>query len=391
MRVGEINEMLHKTEELKALFVFGQRVIPFLEEIFLFIREVTPLLENINASIEENLSKMPKAAQQLSSVTKATELATTEILDTLDGLSYKSDVISSNMKQLISIQRQNRDEHEKIISAVNQLQKDELMATEDKNSVYSRIIDVVRKIEKREGGESSTYHIDNIRHAIAVLQKPEVSEELVSNSEKLLESIRMDSTQIMMSLQVQDITSQQLAAVNSLLQTVQNRLSEIMIHFRNTEIGELISSSTSRRPAPSSISVNDDTATKVSSLHREIAYDHDVGSALNNDPSRQEQVDAILSGFQQIGGSGASQNDIDALFGSVADNDANTNANNSTASSSVPSSTPSTAPPPSAASTTVTPTASGERTSQNDIDALFGSAGDAKDVASQDDIDALFK
>ncbi len=330
------------------------------------------MLENINASIEENLSKMPKAAQQLSSVTKATELATTEILDTLDGLSYKADVISSNMKQLIQMQRQNRSEHEKIIEAVNELQRNETIATEEKDSVYSRIIDVIRKIENREGGHSSAHYVDNIKSAVAVLQKPEVSEELVNNSEKLLESIRMDSTQIMMSLQVQDITSQQLAAVNSLLQTVQNKLGEIMVHFRNTEIGELITAST-RRP------IQEEThATQVSSLHRAIAYDSDVGSALSGDPNRQNDVDSILASFHDGGaaaiasapssGSISSQNDIDALLSQM---------------NSGPT------PPPSATSSS-SPTPSVDPASQDDIDALFG-GGKANDAASQDDIDALFK
>lgn len=369
MRVGEINEMLHKTEELKALFVFGQRVIPFLEEVFLFIREVTPLLENINVSIEENLSKMPKAAQQLSSVTKATELATTEILDTLDGLSYKSDVISSNLKQLLQIQRLNRTEHEKVIEAVNKLQDEEHTNTENKDSVYSRLIDVIRKIEQRDGGASSNYQIDTIKSALTVLQKPEVSEELVNNSEKLLESIRMDSTQIMMSLQVQDITSQQLAAVNSLLQTVQSRLGEIMVHFRSTEIGELISTS-GRRPAPGEYA--DDSSTHVATLHRAIAYDHDVGSALNKDPERQNSVDSIMAAFQQGDTTGGSIStgvkveeegpvDIDALMNTI-------NSPSQQAGATAP--------------------ATGDFSSQSDIDALFGNSSGG--TSSQDDIDALF-
>jgi hypothetical protein len=178
----------------------------------------------------------------------------------------------------------------------------------------------------------------------------------------------MDSTQIMMSLQVQDITSQQLAAVNSLLQTVQNKLGEIMVHFRNTEIGELISTS-ARRP------MQDEThATQVSSLHRAIAYDSDVGSALSGDPNRQNAVDSILASFQDGGistpaptsSSSSSQNDIDALFGS-------------SASAS-----------PASANTNQASTPSGDPASQNDIDALFG-GGQSNDSASQDDIDALFK
>ncbi len=374
MRVGEINEMLHKTEELKALFVFGQRVIPFLEEIFLFIREVTPLLENINTSIEENLTKMPKASQQLSNVTRATELATTEILDTLDGLSYKADVISSNMKQLLTIQQQNRQEQLKIVDIVGKLQRDEQTPTDSKESIYARITDVVKKIEHRDGdGTSSGYYVDSIKSAVSVLEQPQPSEELVANSEKLLESIRMDSTQIMMSLQVQDITSQQLAAVNGLLQTVQSRLSEIMIHFRNTEIGELISTAASRRSPEERTTASEDTNTQIASLHRQIAYDHDIDSALSTDPNRQNQVDSILSGFNN--GSlrdAAGQDDIDAMFGASAEDNK---------TSSQPVVAQKTAPTPiKAASSEPSPP-------QSDIDAMFGGTPVAP---SQDDIDALF-
>jgi chemotaxis regulatin CheY-phosphate phosphatase CheZ len=368
MRVGEINEMLNKTEELKALFVFGQRVIPFLEEIFLFIREVTPLLENINSSIEENLSKMPKASQQLSNVTRATELATTEILDTLDGLSYKADVISSNMKQLLVIQQQNKSEREKILEAVQHLQTAEETGVEHKESIYARMIDVIRAIESREGGSSSTYHLDTIKSAISALQSSgssdpsHISEELVASSEKLLESIRMDSTQIMMSLQVQDITSQQLAAVNSLLQTVQSRLSEIMIHFRNTEIGELIATA-AKKPRESK---PEDSGTQVVTLHRTIAYDHDIDSALKGAHS-QDHVDSIMSGFYNGGANeSAGQDDIDALFA----------ATNPISSPN----TPTNAPAPT--------TSAQEPAAQSDIDALFGGGSN---LASQDDIDALFK
>jgi chemotaxis regulatin CheY-phosphate phosphatase CheZ len=383
MRVGEINDMLHKTEELKALFVFGQRVIPFLEEIFLFIREVTPLLENINSSIEENLSKMPKASQQLSNVTRATELATTEILDTLDGLSYKADVISSNLKQLLQIQVQNKEQNARIVEAVNSLQKSEGQNTESKNSIYARVSDVIRRIESREGGASSSYHLDTIQTAVQSLQQPGgdqpvVSDELVAGSEKLLESIRMDSTQIMMSLQVQDITSQQLAAVNSLLQTVQGRLSEIMVHFRNTEIGELIATAT-RPPGGSYKSPHampDDTSTQVVTLHRAIAYDSDIDSALTNDPNRQDHVDSVMSGFYNGGDakSSAGQDDIDALF----------NQSAPAGDDSAPASTAS-----------ATSTASAEPSSQNDIDAMFGNsssqaAAEPAEPSSQDDIDAMF-
>ena len=58
----DINLLLRKADELKALFILGQRVIPFLEEIFLFVNEIKPLLDDINSSIEENLRKIGRAS-----------------------------------------------------------------------------------------------------------------------------------------------------------------------------------------------------------------------------------------------------------------------------------------------------------------------------------------
>ena len=94
MRDIDIQQLFQKVQELKALFIIGQRVVPFLEEIFRFIEEIFPLLNVINTSLADNLQKMPKASMQLSKVSEATELATTEIMDTLDGLVSKSFTIS---------------------------------------------------------------------------------------------------------------------------------------------------------------------------------------------------------------------------------------------------------------------------------------------------------
>ena len=74
MKDKDLSVLLKKTDELRALFVLGQRVLPFLEEIFMFVSEIKPLLDDINHSIEENLKKMPNVSKQLSKVTEATEL-----------------------------------------------------------------------------------------------------------------------------------------------------------------------------------------------------------------------------------------------------------------------------------------------------------------------------
>lgn len=43
--------ILDKIKELRAPFIFGQRVIPFLEELFYFVHDILPVLEETNLSI----------------------------------------------------------------------------------------------------------------------------------------------------------------------------------------------------------------------------------------------------------------------------------------------------------------------------------------------------
>lgn len=316
MRDIDIKQLLQKSQELKALFVLGQRVIPFLEEMFRFIEEISPILDVINTSIEDNLQKMPKASMQLSKVSEATELATTEILDTLDGLVLKSNTISTNLRKL-----------------------------DGQNATPT--------------GETET---------------------LVADSEGLLNSIREDANTIIMALQIQDITSQQLAAVNHLLETVQKRLSEIMKEFRDPEFEPLL-----HNPGTSSQS-----PTNVSQLHRHIAFDTNAIDSLNKEhgTARQDHVDSIFNNPAANQPRGAantvsSQDDIDALFGAPAQttNNAVSSQDDIDALFGAPAQTGN--------------SESSSVSSQDDIDALFGAPAqtdnsESSSVSSQDDIDALF-
>ena len=70
MNSNNLDGILEKINELRALFIFGQRVIPFLEELFYFVHDIVPVLEEINVSIYESANKMPHASSQLNNVTK---------------------------------------------------------------------------------------------------------------------------------------------------------------------------------------------------------------------------------------------------------------------------------------------------------------------------------
>ncbi len=221
----DIKELLKKAEELKALFVLGQRVIPFLEEIFLFIQDTSPLIQEISSSIKDNLKKMPKASKQLSKVTEATEMATNEIMDTVDGVMYKSGIISTNLALIRDIGSQ---------------------------AEFAQNEDFLRAI---------------------------------SNSDEVLKSIKNDAQNIMMALQVQDITSQQIAAVNNLLETLQTKLGSITDRLKNTEFAVFsLENATEKHQFDS----------RTSNLHRTIAFDPDAVDALANNTSRQQDVDDLM-------------------------------------------------------------------------------------------------
>ncbi len=322
MNQSDISQVLQKADELRSLFVLGQRVIPFLEEIFVFVSEIQPLLDEMNVSINENLKKMPNASKQLSKVTEATELATTEIMDIVDGLVYKSEIISLNITKLHEI---NQNSLSKPIQLLELIHKGIQQGTDLKTALpeLSATIQLLK----------SKY--DNEANAI------------VSNTKDILSSILMDSSSIMMSLQVQDITSQQIAAVNNLLETVHQKLGKILEHFNSSDVSGLVK--------------QERTVNKyrenVSKLHRKIAFDPDAVDAISNQKERQEQADDLVKMQQQQDlDSPISSDDIDAMFngsGAVVED-------------------------------------ADEDITADDIDALFNGSGAVVEDASADDIDALF-
>jgi chemotaxis regulatin CheY-phosphate phosphatase CheZ len=59
------------------------------ENVILALQKVITLLDKIKSTIEQSSGKIPKASVQLNTVTQATEMATVEILNVLETISYK--------------------------------------------------------------------------------------------------------------------------------------------------------------------------------------------------------------------------------------------------------------------------------------------------------------
>ncbi|MGI6369899.1 MAG: hypothetical protein GX372_08550 [Ignavibacteria bacterium] len=290
--------------EVKALFVLAQRILPFMEDLFKFVSEVTPILEDVNKEIQDNLSKMPNASKQLAKVTEANEMATTEIMDTVDRLTNELISIVSELDKLKEIDRN------RIVNPINLLKtiSETISKEKELKSFLPEINDFIDRMENAVTNEHT---------------------EIIDDISNRLSAIVDDANTIIMSLQVQDITSQQLAAVNNLIEHIQSRLAIIMSNLTNQEDGK-------RKDAGKTKDINDyDEKIKVSHLHRNIAFDPDAIDAIDNKHSRQNTVDDILkrnavvdnSTEEQDTESSSSvegnsseeftQDDIDALFGGV--------------------------------------------------------------------------
>lgn len=350
MKDMDIQLLLQKASELKALFVLGQRVIPFLEEIFIFVNDIKPLLEDINHSIEENLKKMPNASKQLSKVTEATEMATTEIMDIVDGLVYKADIITSNLKKMQELNKAGKDNPVQILEVIYKA----LQSDVDTNEILEQLSSAIKNLK---GGADKEFN------------------DVFGSTNELLDSIKMDSSSIMMSLQVQDITSQQIAAVNHLLETVQNKLGQILERFQSSDIGELVKD-------------KDDhfERTNVTKLHRNIAFDPEAVDSIANKDTRQGEVDKLINSQNEEESAGSTQQesindtepeaqansddaadlDIDALFSNVNMDDSPTQDN------SVPENVTENQEENKPAPKDTKVEDSFENFSQDDIDALFG-------------------
>ena len=192
------------------------------------LREIVPLLENVKISIHESSAKIPKATQQLDKVTEATENATVEILNVVETIT------------------ENIDRSEKMLADV---QKDK-----------EHLVQELEHIQKKIGGDyTASLSID----CTDIGQK-------VNNVLNLLQKTKEDSMNITMALQVQDITSQQLAGVAHIIDSVEQQLVHVLERFENGD--------TAREP-----------------LVTEPAKAFDIDAQFTKSPIRQNVADEIVN------------------------------------------------------------------------------------------------
>ena len=249
-------DLFDRLNELKYLFHYGQKIIPIIQSLIDFMKDTVPLLDNINTSISDTTRKIPKATHHINDVTFATELATTEILDIVDMISGDVQKIEKTLKELID-----------------------------------------KEPERKEAFTQLKLLIGKNPEAEALLDKLEATSlafPVISPLFSLVQKIKNDSYNITLSLQVQDITSQQLAAVNHLIGSVQERLATLVSELQDSDIVEL---ETPEVPADGGKIIAPDGAT----------FDPNASYSKQN---HQQKVDDIINDEAQK----TSQAEIDKLF-----------------------------------------------------------------------------
>ncbi|MCE5272919.1 hypothetical protein LLH00_16690 [bacterium] len=251
MQERDINGILQKVEELKSVFSFGVRFLPFLEDLLVFVQEMAPMLNEMNQSIQDSSSKMPKAVQQLDKVTSATELATNEILDKVDSMLGRLDQVTTNF----NVVRERLSAEQTALSGIAGA-IEELLELPGVREGLNRVFEDEKARQK--GVE--------IKKIVDEFLSGKIGEDVPQSVENLLQDTQTDAYDIMNALQVQDITAQQIEGAHGLLRSVQERLNMLITKYSEAE-----------PPA----------------IFRE-AKAHDINAIFDMDDDRQKAVDEVL-------------------------------------------------------------------------------------------------
>lgn len=248
---GNMSEVFSKLNDLKNVFKFGEKIVPIIQSLIEFMKEIVPLIESINASITESTSQMPKASSQISNVTSQTEMATTEILDMVDKITNQLSEMDAVISEYDSKQERSKEIKDIVLK---------------KYGHDSELISLLKEY----------IELNNYQNAFDKFRE-------------ILVQANNDLFQITLSLQVQDITSQQLAAVNHLIDSVNLKLTSLIKEIDQSDIREDI---------------------KLVGIEAPMGANFDPNARYDKSEHRQQNVDKIVNETKQQ----TSQEEIDKLF-----------------------------------------------------------------------------
>ncbi len=97
MQINSIDDVLDKIEEMHKSLRMSDEIFPLISDLFLFIKEIVPLMLEVNTFMKDSSNKIPTASENLNNVSKATEMATHEILNRLDTISEQLNTLKERV------------------------------------------------------------------------------------------------------------------------------------------------------------------------------------------------------------------------------------------------------------------------------------------------------
>lgn len=169
MEKAEITRLINSFKAIKGYFDTTKKYMPQIAKLVFFIEEIIPLLQTIHANLHQSTELIPSATEKLDKVTNATELATTEVMDIVD-------------------------------------------------NVISRLNVITEKVDAIEAGAGNPDAAGTISESIAGIR-----DEINGSQDDLFS--------IMNALQFQDITTQQINSIGSVIESVYSKLTELLQGF----------------------------------------------------------------------------------------------------------------------------------------------------------------
>ena len=169
------------------------------------LTHVIPLLDQIKGTIEESTRKIPGAATQLQSVTKDTESATMEILNVLDTMTGQINAAESGMTAVRSV-------------------------LAERESAMDRFGSQLKAFLDGGAGSPDGPAVRRLWQELAAVRDTRTPVAAVGEA---LESTKRHAMDIAMALQVQDITSQKIAGVHHMIESIREQLAWVLDHLHS--------------------------------------------------------------------------------------------------------------------------------------------------------------
>jgi chemotaxis regulatin CheY-phosphate phosphatase CheZ len=235
MHTDAVETIFDKADTVVARLQREPEARAFVQDLLGFVKHILPVIAELRTSIAQTSEKLPTASQQLNKVTEANEIASTQILD----------IVERILAHAVEIRR--------------------VIVSDDQNMRVARIEALLAMLEQDMPERVETAELARVwREWSAARHEHEAA--------GMLAGIQGDCTSIMIALQVQDITAQQIAGVNRLMQSVDEGLQVLLQQIHEDET----------------------TEHRGRFAHKHLDIAHDSGAEYVNAVKRQQLADKVI-------------------------------------------------------------------------------------------------